>query len=157
MDMWGITIALLLMVVFPTIVGVSLNETTKGAAPKLLSPYLGPFSKFCLVLVIAANTAAIAPQLHVTDPKVWSIGGVSILLVASGFLLSKLMGILGRLSPERRTSLFFAGGLRNISAAATLAIEFFAPEAALPCILGMLFQQVLAALMGRLLLKKNHS
>jgi predicted Na+-dependent transporter len=154
LDMRGMTGSLLLMVVFPTIAGVLLNETSKGAVPRVISPYLGPFSKLCFVLVISANTSAIASQLNPANPKIWIIGGMGIFLTVLGFLFSKLIGVLGRLSPGKRGSLFFAGGLRNISAAATLAIDFFAPEAALPCILGMLFQQILSALMGRLFLGK---
>jgi predicted Na+-dependent transporter len=51
-------------------------------------------------------------------------------------------------------SLFFAAGLRNITAATTIAIAYFPAAAALPTVLGILFQQTTAAIMGRLLMGK---
>jgi predicted Na+-dependent transporter len=88
-----------------------------------------------------------------------------IVFSALGFSFGKLIGLLSerhglRLgllddSPkERQVSLFYACGLRNISAAMTLGIEFFPPAAALPAVLGIVFQQTMAALMGRLYLGK---
>jgi predicted Na+-dependent transporter len=71
-----------------------------------------------------------------------------------GYVLSKLTGIAGRLEPEKRIALFFSAGLRNISAATTIAIDFFPEAAALPCLLGIVFQQVTAAFMGKVLLKR---
>ncbi len=40
--------------------------------------------------------------------------------------------------------------MRNISAGAVLAVSYFPAPVAVPVVLGMLFQQVLAALSGRL-------
>jgi hypothetical protein len=76
---------------------------------------------------------------------------VGILFLAEGDTV-KLTGAAGRLNPEKRTSLFFAAGLRNISAATTIAIEFFPPAAALPALLGIVFQQSMAAIMGKILM-----
>ena len=47
-------------------------------------------------------------------------------------------------------TLTFCGGMRNISAGAVLAVSYFPAPVAVPVVLGMLFQQVLAALSGRL-------
>ena len=48
-------------------------------------------------------------------------------------------------------AIVYTGGMRNISAGAVLAISFFPPAVAVPVVIGMLFQQVLAALFGYLL------
>jgi tagaturonate reductase len=150
--MAGIAVSLILMVVVPTIIGVGLNEISRGKAPRLLDPYLGPFSKVCLLLVITSNTAAISSQVHFDDVRVWIIAAVSIGFSVLGFICAWLAGILGKFNREKRTTLLFALGLRNTSAAMTLGIEFFPPQAALPAVLGIIFQQTLAALMGKLLL-----
>jgi predicted Na+-dependent transporter len=81
----------------------------------------------------------------------WLVGISCVILTALGFIGANLTGRIGRLSPAKKTTLFFAAGLRNISASATLAIEFFPEAAALPAILGMLCQQILAAFLGKML------
>ncbi|MDR2758231.1 MAG: hypothetical protein LBB78_02485, partial [Spirochaetaceae bacterium] len=150
LDMTGITVSLFFMVVFPTLIGVLLNEISRGKIPRIISPYVGPAAKICLTLVVSANTSAIAAQVRLQDPVFWLVGITCVFLTALGFIGANLTGLIGRLNPEKRTTLFFASGLRNISASATLAIEFFPEAAALPAILGMLCQQSLAALLAKL-------
>jgi tagaturonate reductase len=60
MNMSGITASLVLMVVIPTVIGITANETSRGKIPALVCPYVTPLSKICIVLVIAANTSAVA-------------------------------------------------------------------------------------------------
>lgn len=155
LDMTGITVSLFFMVVFPTILGIVLNETSRGKIPRLISPYVGPVSKICLALVVSANTAAIAAQVRPREPVFWIVGISCVFLTALGFIGASLAGLFGRLSPAKRTTLFFAAGLRNISASATLAIEFFPEAAALPAILGMLCQQSLAALLVKTFVRRR--
>ena len=146
--------SLVLMIAIPTVIGIALNEATRGAAPKLAGPFLGPVSKLCLILVVSANAAAIAPQVDLGGSKTWMIAAVGILLAALGFSLGRLLGFAPALRGAKARTLVFSVGLRNISAAATLAIAYFPEAAALPAILGMIFQQSLAAVFGRLLLGK---
>jgi predicted Na+-dependent transporter len=155
LDMTGMAVSLFLMVVFPTLVGILLNEISRGKIPRIIAPYMGPAAKLCLTLVVSANTAAIAAQIHLRDPVFWIVGISCVILTVLGFIGSCLGGVIGKLSPAKQTTLFFASGLRNISAAATLAIEFFPDAAALPAILGMLFQQSLAALLGKLCIRRS--
>lgn len=156
-DSSGMAFSLIAMVVIPTVIGVVLNEASKGAVPKKIGPYMGPVSKFCLILVVAANSAAVAPKVQFSEPKVWIIAAVGILMAAIGFLLGRFMGLVPILDRAKTRSITFNIGLRNISAAATLAIAFFPEAAALPAILGMVFQQSLAAIFGRLLLGKPNA
>ena len=149
MDTGGMVLSLCLMVVFPTIAGVILNGASRGRIPLLVSPCLGPLSKFCLTLVIAANAAAAAGQIHLEDPLVWLIAALGVVFAAAGFLGIRLAGFLFHLRRDQRRTLFFAGGLRNISVAAAMAIQFFPEAAALPAILGIVSQQTIAALMGK--------
>jgi tagaturonate reductase len=156
LDMTGIALSLVGMVVIPTIIGVTANEISRGKAPKVISPYLNPVAKICMILVIAANASAVAPKVRFDDPKVWIIAGVCILLAAIGYVLARFIGIVCRLSPGKQVTIFFSSGLRNISAATTIAIEYFPEEAALPALLGIVFQQTMAAIMGKLLLGRTH-
>jgi predicted Na+-dependent transporter len=155
LDMTGIVLALILMVVIPTIMGVGINEISRGKVPDLTCPYLNPLSKLCMVALIAANASPVAHLIRVDDPQVWLTGAFCIIFAMLGYGLAKITGFLGRLHSAKRIALFFSGGLRNISAATTIAVDFFPPAAALPCLLGIVFQQLMAALMGRLLLGRR--
>ena len=161
LDMAGMTMSLIYMIVIPTIIGVALNELSRGAVPKLIDPYMGSLSKICLVLVISANCAAVAPQFNPKNIRIWIIAAVCICFIILGFSFGKLtglvgrhFGLLGKSSKEKEVSIFFASGLRNISAAMTLGIEFFPQAASLPTVLGVVFQQSICAIMGRLYLGK---
>jgi bile acid:Na+ symporter, BASS family len=49
----------------------------------------------------------------------------------------------------------YNSGMRNISAGAVIAITYFPAPVAIPVIVGMLFQQVLASLVGSVLDKRK--
>ena len=161
LDMSGMALSLIYMVVIPTIIGVAVNETSRGSVPKAVSPYFGPISKLCLFLVISANVAPVASQVNIGNPRIWIIGTMCICFTVLGFacgkftgLLGARLGLLGNPAESKQVSLFFTSGLRNISAAMTLGIQFFPPAAALPAVLGIVFQQSVAAILGKIMLKK---
>jgi len=154
MDMSGIAISLILMVVIPTIIGVTVNEISREKIPSLICPYLNPVSKICLMLVIAANTSPVAKTIQLDNPEVWKIAGMCIFLSAGGFMVSKFTAITIRCNSTKSVTMFFCGGLRNISAVTTIAVTFFPESAALPALLGIVFQQTISAIMGKLFLAK---
>ena len=150
LDMTGMALSLVFMILLPTILGIALNELSQGKIPSLVSPYLNPLSKVSMVLVIAANTAAVAPQINLDNPRLLPVSAVCIGLSTLGFLCGKLTGLITKNQPKKEITLLFACGLRNTSAAMTLGIEFFPPAAALPSVLGIIFQQTIAAIMSRI-------
>ncbi|MHC6202022.1 bile acid:sodium symporter family protein [Breznakiellaceae bacterium SP9] len=156
LDISGIVSSLVFMVVLPSIIGVSVNELSRTAIPRAVNPYLAPFSKFCVVCVVAANSAAVAPFIRFDKPELWVIMISCTTFSILGFCLAKLLGLLSRQIRETQVTLFFAIGLRNTSAAMTIAIDFFPPNAAMPAVLGIIFQQSLSALMARILLRKGN-
>jgi BASS family bile acid:Na+ symporter len=151
-DSAGMVASLFAMVVAPTVLGVALNESSRGRIPAKIGPFIGPFSKFCLLFVFAGNAAAIAPRVDLLSPTVWLVSALCILLAVVGFSLGRVFGFLPGLDAATRRSLTFNIGFRNTNAAATIAIAFFPEAAALPATLGVIFQQSLAAIMGRVLL-----
>jgi len=154
LDGTAMAASLALMVVLPTVLGVALNEASRGRIPRAVRPYLTPLSKILLALVIAANSAAVAPSVDFSEARVWAVGAAGIGLTTAAFFLGKTLGLVPGIGPARRRGLVFSVGLRNISAVATIAITFFPEAAALPAVLGMFFQQTLAAVFGRILLGK---
>jgi tagaturonate reductase len=157
MDMSGIAISLLFMVVVPTIIGVILNEASRQRLPVMVSPYLDPGAKICLMLVIAANAAAVAPGVRLDDPLIWKTALIVILLTIAGFSIIKLVSVIGKCRAEKGITMIISGGLRNNSAVMTIAVTFFPEAAALPTLLSIVFQQTIAALMGKLFVGKNIS
>ncbi|MDR0301096.1 MAG: hypothetical protein LBI04_02150, partial [Treponema sp.] len=125
MDMSGIALSLLFMVVIPTIIAVTVNETSKGKVPALICPYFDPFAKICLMLVIATNASIIAPALDLTDPLIWQVAILVIALTSAGFALTKLITVIGKCRPPKDITLIISGGLRNNSAVMTIAVTFF--------------------------------
>ncbi|MCL2759511.1 MAG: hypothetical protein FWD22_04805 [Treponema sp.] len=154
MDMSGIAISLLFMVVVPTIIGVTLNETSKGKIPQVICPGLDPFAKICLITVIAANSSAVAPVIKFNDPLVWGVTLLCIVLTTLGFMLAKLNGIIGKCGDEKSVPLIIAGGLRNNSAVMTIAVTFFPEEAVLPTLVSIIFQQTIAAIIGKVIIRR---
>jgi len=155
MDMSGIAVSLFFMVVLPTIIGVTLNETSKGKVSAVLCPSFDPFAKICLILVIAANASAVAPSIQFGDPLLWKAAILCIALTVASFFLAMFYGAAGKFGDEKSVSLIIAGGLRNNSAVMTIAVIFFPKDAVLPTLLSILFQQTIMAIIGRTLIKKN--
>jgi len=155
MDMTGIAISLLFMVVVPTIIGVALNETSKGKIPAVVCPAVDPFAKICLMLVIAANASPLASSIRFADPIIWKIGLICITLLVLGFMLAKLIGVIGKIGEEKSISLIISGGLRNNSAVMTIAVTFFPEAAVLPTLMSLIFQQIIAAIIGKLLFRRQ--
>jgi len=155
MDMSGIALSLLFMVVIPTIIGVTVNETSKGKIPAAVCPYFDPFAKICLMLVIAANASIVAPAVKLNDPLIWQIGLLVIALTSAGFLLVKLIAVIAKCRDPKDITMIISGGLRNNSAVMTIAVAFFPSAAVLPTLMSIIFQQSIAAVMGKLFAKRQ--
>jgi tagaturonate reductase len=148
-DTTGMILSLFKMVLLPSLLGVLINNLTKGKVNDHITPCLKPFSKIALVFVIIINTSQVSNQLLASAS--WEYLPVALLcaaIAASGFPIAFVLGKWAKLSTEDNISLTFAIALRNISAGLVLAIDYFPPETALPVIFGIVFQQTISALMG---------
>jgi predicted Na+-dependent transporter len=151
MDIVGIMKGLVGMIVLPSIVGMLLNQFLKGDVTKKLSTTLAPFSKISIGIVVMLNGAVIAPYLKNINFKLISIILVVFFIAATGYLFSFFIGKLIRSDRDTIVSLTFSGGMRNISAGAVIAVTYFPPAVAVPVVVGMLFQQILASFTGHFL------
>lgn len=150
-DFWGLMGGLFGMVVIPSVFGMLLNELTGGKVKEKIGSRLAPFSKIALAAVVIINSSIVAPYFKEIDTKFLMISGVTLLIASSGYLFSLLIGKFLKWDHPDVVTLMFTGGMRNISAGAVLAVTYFKPEVALPVVIGMLFQQVLASIFGNLL------
>ncbi|MGE7766336.1 bile acid:sodium symporter family protein [Peribacillus sp. NPDC096540] len=156
MDMWSMVKGLIGMVVLPSILAMFLNQTTKGKVKTILSPRLAPFSKLSVGIVVILNSSKIAPYLTHFDKKLIIMTFLVLFISASGYALSWMIGKFLRWEQEDVIPLTFTGGMRNISAGAVLATTYFPAAVAVPLVLGMLFQQMLASFYGYSIDKYYH-
>jgi bile acid:Na+ symporter, BASS family len=151
MDVVGIMKGLLGMIVVPSLIGMYLNHITKGQVKDTLGMRLAPISKICLGFVVMLNGAVVAPHLRHMSLKLICIILVVFFIAMSGYLLSFFVGKIMKSDREQIITLTFTGGMRNISAGAVLAVSYFPAAVAVPVVVGMLFQQILASISGNIL------
>jgi bile acid:Na+ symporter, BASS family len=156
MDVVGMMTGLFLMVVLPSIVGMLLNHVTKGRVKKSWVPNLAPFSKISLGLVVMLNGAIVAPYLRNIDSKLIGVSITVFFIAFTGYLFAFSLGKLFKRDMETVVALTFTGGMRNISAGAVIATSFFPAQVAVPVVVGMLFQQLLASIFGSILNRYYH-
>jgi len=109
------------------------------------------------MLVISANSAAIAHVIRFNDPLVWGVTLLCVVLTIVGFLLARLNGITARCNYEKSAALVIAGGLKNNSAVMTIAVTFFPEAAVLPTLMSIILQQTIAATIGKFIIRRIHS
>lgn len=151
MDLAELMKGLFYMIVLPSLVGMLLNHLSKGNVKKTLAPKLAPFSKMGMGVVVAINSSMVSSYFHRMDAKLVGMAVLVLVVAILGYLMG--WGIARLFGWERDVivTLTFNSGMRNISAGAVMAITYFPAPVALPVVLGMLFQQILASTFGKFL------
>lgn len=147
LEVWGMMKGLLGMIVLPSIFGMMVNQFSVEKAKKW-NHTLSPFSKIGLALVVSINSSVVAPYLRNIDKKFLQVALTVFVIALSGYFFAWILGVVTKRSKEDTIAMIYSGGMRNISAGAVLAVSFFPPAVAVPVVIGMLFQQILAALYG---------
>ncbi|MEB2299448.1 bile acid:sodium symporter family protein [Lysinibacillus xylanilyticus] len=149
-DTASLMLDLLWMIVVPSLVGVALNELTKGNIVMTLGKKLAPFSKLSLFSIVMINSSAIAPYIkHIS----WELVGVILVvfvLAVSGYALCLVLGHILWKDISIITMFVFTGGMRNIAVGVVIATTYFPTKTVMPVVFGMLFQQVLASFFSRI-------
>lgn len=151
-DTTGMMLSLLYMVVIPSVIGIAINTFSKGKCNEHVSPCLKPFTKIALIFVIMINTSQIADDL-IARMTVAFIPQflATFFFVVLGFLISYGTSKLLRFTRDDTISITFASGMKNISVAMVIAIDFFPPLAVIPVISGIVLQQTTCALTAHFL------
>jgi tagaturonate reductase len=148
-DTVGMILSLFMMVVIPSIVGVALNQCSHNWMRASVVPFGKPFSKIALFAVIAINTSQVAGRVALAFSLI-PIAALNLALAFLGYILGFVAAKLLHAEKSVQVSMLFTIGMRNISAALVLAINFFPPESALPVVIGIVLQQTIAALSGQI-------
>ncbi|MGG0737369.1 bile acid:sodium symporter family protein [Niallia taxi] len=149
LDVWGMMRGLLVMIVIPSIAGMAINQFYSKEKALHWNKTLAPFSKLGLAAVVAINSSVVAPYLRHIDLNFIYVGLTMFFVALSGYFFSWLLGVLTKRQKDETIAMIYTGGMRNISAGAVMAVSFFPPQVAVPVVIGMLFQQILAALYGQ--------
>ena len=139
---------LVLMIAVPALLAMALNHATRGRVKHTLSPKLAPFSKIGLILVVIINSTKVAPFFSQMTPALLLVTLVIFLLAVSGFFWGFLASKIFKEDNDGRVSMIFNSGMRNISAGAVIAGQYFPPEVMFPVMIGTLFQQASSAMAG---------
>ncbi|WP_018395397.1 bile acid:sodium symporter family protein [Bacillus sp. 37MA] len=139
------------MIVIPSLAGMGVNQWLKAERASRISQKLSPFSKLSLPVVVAINSSVIAPYMKNIDLELLGILVTIFLIVLSVYLFSWGIAYAFKQSKENTVAIIYTSGMRNFSAGAVIAVNFFPPKVAVPVIVCMLFQQLLAAFHGYLI------
>lgn len=142
--------SMLVRIAIPAVVGIAANDLSHGAAKERLSPVLAPASRIAIALVILANSTAVAPFVRNLSPLLVAVIVFIGVFASLGFALGTVAARLAGQGRDQAVTTTFECGLRNITAGAVIAAEFFPPETMFPVICGTLFQNVLAGVFGSL-------
>lgn len=154
-DSSGMFISLVWMVVIPSIIGICINQFSKGKIPQIITPYCKPISKLALLMVIIINSGRIRRSISGFEPIFILVALVALVLAFTGFGLGAFSGRWIKLPRQNCVSLMYSTGLRNISAALVLALTYFDARSGIPIVIGIVFQQTIAAISGLLFLPKK--
>src|SRR5699024_7676971 len=117
-----------------------LHEISKGKVHEKWSPKLAPFSKLALAIVIMINSSEVAEYLINIDSYLLKVAVTMFFVAASGYMIAWFIATRLKQSQENIISLTFSSGMRNISAGAVIAVQYFPGPVAVPVVVGMLFQ-----------------
>ncbi len=108
-----------------------------------------------LIFVVTSNSSKVAPYIRDMNMQRVKVALAILVLAASGYALGWFVAYIFRKDRSTAVSMMYGTGMRNISAGAVIAAAYFPGEVMFPVMIGTLFQQVLAALFGKLLAQKK--
>lgn len=151
-DHWKVMKDLMIIVVIPTIAGVTVNHLSRAKAKAWSAPFAGPASKLAMFAVVAINAAAIEPFMNELKNDLPAMIPLVVLLVVICYVLGFAGAWLFR-KPELTVTLLYAAGMRNISLGIVLGLGYFEPKAAVPVVISTLIQQPMATIMHKVVAK----
>ena len=147
--------SLILMIVIPSIIGLTINDLSRGSFYGRSIKYLGIPSFVCMCAVIMINVGLsrqAAAELFTRAPAIILL---TLTLALSNFLTGWLLAKVFGFKESAVNSSIFCAGIRNTSVGLVLALGHFPVEASIPVLVAMIFQQPFAAIAQKLILHKQ--
>ena len=155
LDALGMLKDLLWMVAIPALAAMLLFRFRPEAARRL-KPNCTPFSRLAMFLLIGSNASGCAPVFKDLDMTLVKVMLVVFLLCLGGFFAGYWGARLLKLPYPARLTMCFCCGMRNISAGAVLAAQYFPAEVLFPEAFSPIFLQLTTSVIAKLLLKLKH-
>ncbi|RXJ02526.1 bile acid:sodium symporter family protein [Anaerobacillus alkaliphilus] len=152
LDTVGLMNGLFWMIVIPSLLGILFSHFYSKPSVAVKAK-LAPFSKIGLLVVIVFNSSVISPYFTRVDLQLVILLVILVALVITGYAIGIFSAKLFKWDYGIAISLAYNSGIRNNGVGAALAITYFPPQVTLPIIVVILFQQVLAATIGKFLKK----
>lgn len=121
----------------------------------VIDTILAPFSKLALMFVVTSNSSKVAPYIRNMNLQRVGVAATILCLAAGGYFLGWIIARVTKQEQETTISMVYGTGMRNISTGAVIAAAYFPGEVMFPVMIGTLFQQILAAISGKLLTRKE--
>ena len=147
-DVAGMMFDMLVEIALPALAGMLVNELSGGWGKRVLSPAISPAAKIVLVLVITSNSTGISPFMRNLTPQLVGVMAFIGVFAMTGYVWGLVVARAWRRPREVMITMTYQTGMRNISAGAVIAAQYFPGEVMFPVMMGTLFQQVLAACFG---------
>ena len=143
-DVASMMTQMVFMIALPALAGMLVNDLTKGWGHKVLSPAISPAARILIMFIMAANSTQMSDYMRHITPELLGMMAYILFFATCGFLLGMGLARLMRVDQARFVTMTFGVGMRNISAGAVIAAQFFPGEVVFPVMMGTLFQQMLA-------------
>lgn len=153
--MKAMALSLLKMVIAPMVVGVGANELSGNRIKTRGAVWLKPIGKLSLVCATVLNSSTVHSKVAALRPGDWTLLLASALIIAISVSFGWLSGKIFRTGDEDTVSLTVGTGMKNNTASLLLANSLFTAEASLSCVVHIILQQVLIALLGKLFFRKR--
>lgn len=154
MNAGGMMTNLLFMVALPSAAALLCHPIRGGRAVAQWAPRLSPFAKFLMFIIIIANSTSVAPFLKSLTPTLLTVilvlVGLSVFSYFLGWFVSCRLMHMDFPSVQTMT---INTGVRNISAGAVLAAQYFPADVLFPVAFAPIFTQIMLALSVKLLRK----
>ena len=152
MDTAGMVSDLLIMVAIPALIGMTLYQITKGGVSRTLKPALAPFSKLTLLVIVIANSTGCASFLRNLDRTLVLVMAVVFLMCLFGFFAGYWAGKLFRQDFPTVETMCLNIGMRNNSAGAVLAMQYFPADVLFPVAFTPVFLQLTTSLVVKVMM-----
>ena len=103
------------MIAIPAVLGIVINEFTRGWGHEKLSPALSPACKFMMMGVIASNSTAMSEYVLHMNVERLEVALFILVFAISGFVVGFLVARALHLPYSETTTMCFTCGMRNIS------------------------------------------
>ena len=152
LDAMGMMGDLVVMVAIPAVIAMTLYDSTHGRVKETVKPVLDPIAKMLLLLVVSINASSCAPFLRQVDRTLFLVMIVVVTLCFLGYFMGFLAAALERQKFPVTATVSLACGMRNISAGAVLASQYFPAQAMFGVAFSPLFLQAITAFVVKILL-----